>query len=205
MKLRTFIILLSISLLICCNENKSANKPEDYLKVLNQKESESQKSSDETPGKLISTIDFEVKAKQEDLKIFEDGKIPWISIENPESEIGDLFNADEIVIKEPSIEINIDYPLNKPFKFKLQNPNGFTRRQLALEISKKYKEMYAEEESTAKTKTIPMNERKGIINRNETDGKFGIWGHDIQDLDLGSIEVYRNPSGNLELLLDIQS
>ena len=52
---------------------------------------------------------------------------------------------------------------------------------------------------------MSLNQRKGIINRNETDGKYGIWGHDLEDLDLSTIEVYRNKENKLELVLGIES
>lgn len=76
---------------------------------------------------------------------------------------------------------------------------------MILAISKKYHEIYNEEEKSSKIKTIPLDERTGIINRNETQGKYGIWGHDLSDLDLSSIEVYETDEGKINILLIIES
>jgi hypothetical protein len=96
--------------------------------------------------------------------------------------------------------------LNKPANFILKSTSkGFTIKQLVLEISKKYNEIYNEEEKSARTKTIPVDKRKGLINRNETDGKYGVWGHDIGDLDLSSIEVYKTKDGKFQIVLGIES
>ena len=76
---------------------------------------------------------------------------------------------------------------------------------MILAISKKYNEVYAEEEKTANTKTIPIDKRTGLINRNETDGKYGIWGHDLSDLDLSGIEVYKTKDEKINIILLIES
>jgi hypothetical protein len=68
-----------------------------------------------------------------------------------------------------------------------------------------YHEIYKEEERTANTKTIPLNKREGLVNRNKTDGKYGVWGHDISDLDLSSIEVHKNSNGHFTLVLNVES
>lgn len=193
--------LIFLGILISCNSKKSDN----YIDQLNSKESQAHNGSD-TLGELISTIEFGVKAEKEELKDFEDGVIPWISIKNSENEIEKLIDADKVVLESSEIIMIIDYPLNKPAKFILKSSTGgFSKKQLISEISKKYKEIYLEEENTAKIKTVPINERKGLINRNETDGKYGIWGHDIGDLDLSSIEVYKSVKGKIEILLLIES
>ncbi|MDO6432966.1 hypothetical protein Q4E93_20325 [Flavitalea sp. BT771] len=83
--------------------------------------------------------------------------------------------------------------------------SGFTRRQIILEISKRYHQMYEEEERTATIKTIPVEQRKTMYNRNETNGKYGIWGHDLSDLELSTINIYRNAEGRIYLVLDIES
>lgn len=72
-------------------------------------------------------------------------------------------------------------------------------------ISKKYHEIYIEEEASATTKTIPVEKREGLINRNETNGKYGIWGHDLSDLDLSSVEVYQNSEKKIYLVLSVES
>jgi hypothetical protein len=195
---KIFLNLIILATLISCNSSDASD-------ILNAKVSEVQNTSTNL-NELISTIEFEVKAKDEQLRDFPDGVIPWISIENPENEIEYLIDADEIVIENAEITLNIDYPLNNPAKFILKSAvNGFTKKQLIIEISKKYHEVYVEEEKTAKTKTIPIDKREGVINRNETDGIYGIWGHDIGDLVLSEIEVFITEQGKIEIFLIIES
>lgn len=140
------------------------------------------------------------------LESFEDGIIPWISIQNAASQVDNLIGKNDIVLTSQTALIIIDYPLNKPceIKIKSDNPTGFTKAELILKISNEYKRIYKEEEESASTKTTPMEERGGIINRNETNGKYGIWGHDLIDLDLSAIVVH-NKKGKiptLELYID---
>lgn len=51
----------------------------------------------------------------------------------------------------------------------------------------------------------PVNERKTMYNRNETNGKYGIWGHDISDLVLAEILVYEAENGEIILTLNMES
>lgn len=179
---------------------------ENYIDFLNKKEAEQLNKNQDNLGTLLSSIEFGVQAIDDELQEFEDGIIPWISIENPESQIDKLIDSDKIVIPYSEITLIIDYPLNKPTSFVLtSSKNGFTKKQLVLEISKKYHEIYLEEEATAKTKTIPIDKRGMLINRNETDGKYGIWGHDIGDLDLSYIEVYELENGKIQIILGVES
>ena len=83
--------------------------------------------------------------------------------------------------------------------------NGFTREALVKKISDKYHQIYQEEESTATVKTVPVKERTTLYNRNQTDGKYGIWGHDLADLALDHIMVYKSANGDILLSLDIDS
>ncbi|WP_329805229.1 hypothetical protein [Flavobacterium facile] len=200
------IIFLTCFSLISCKHLPFFNSKENYDAVLSKKESEAVNKKQNNLGTLIATIEFGVQASEDELEDFEDGIIPWISIENPESEMDRLIDSDEIVIPYSEITIIIDYPLNKPTSLVLTNSkNGFTKKELILEISKKYHEIFTVEETTATIKTIPSDKREGIMNRNETNGNYGIWGHDIEDLDLSSIEVYKSESGKIQIILDVYS
>ena len=204
--MKTIQILFILAFLTSCNFQKSSEqKAKLEIEALNIKEQESSNVKN-NQGELIATIEFGIKANEEELKDFEDGIIPWISIEKPENQVNRLIDADKVVITYSEITLVIDYPLNKPAEFILKSPGkGFTKKQLVLEISKKYHEIYDAEESSAKNKTIPVEKREGLINRNETDGKYGIWGHDIGDLDLSSAEVYKMENGKIQILLGIES
>lgn len=156
-------------------------------------------------NQIVNEITFGVKVDSKEG--FENDIMPWISIKNPESEIENLIGKDEIVIENNIATIIIDYPLNKPIEIEIKSntSKGFTRKQLAERISEEYNRIYKEEEKSAKTKTTPIDEREGIINRNQTDGKYGIWGHDIDDLDLSRVIVKRTDSGKIKLELIVES
>ncbi|PAM94380.1 hypothetical protein B4N84_15055 [Flavobacterium sp. IR1] len=201
--MKSITTLFILAILTSCNFQKSSEKKEDIdTELLNSKENNSQSDL----GDLISTIQIGVKANKEQLQDFENGIVPWISIENPEAEISQLIEAESIIVPDSEITLLIDYPLNKPAEFVLKSAGkGFTKKQLILEISKKYHEIYKEEESTAVTKTLPMEKRGNLINRNETDGKYGVWGHDIGDLDLSTIDVYKSENGKITISLGVES
>lgn len=199
--------LLSISILLIlssCHKIRSFKKIQIEAIKANQF-GKSDKLINEA-GKVVNEIDFSVKTpNSEKSKEVTDGVVPFITIENPSAEITRLINPDEIVIPQKSINIIFDYPLKNPATFTFTNPNGFSRKDLIQKISEKYNEIYKDEEATAKTKTIPEKERTGLINRNETDGKYGIWGHDLSDLALSGIEVHQTTDGQINLVLLVES
>ena len=181
----------------------SIDTSKDYSKILTELEKASIEKKYDTIGELIKTISFNVKT--ENKKDFEDGIIPWANIENPENDLPNLINRNEIVIAESTVTIIIDYPLTNEYKFDLTSKFGFTRGQLLKEISKNYFKVYNEEEATASIKTIPVKKRTKTYNRNQTNGKYGIWGHDIGDLDLTEILVYKTTNGQIVLSLNMES
>ncbi|MBD8084197.1 hypothetical protein [Chryseobacterium caseinilyticum] len=195
-----FCLMLAMS---SCKGQKSNS--EKYITEIQKNEAAHLDKIYKAAGELISEINFELSATDEQKADWPEGIIPWISVENPQDEISQLINPNEIVIKENKINLLIDYPLKKPAKIELSNPNGFTRKDLILEISNNYHKIYAEEETTAKIKTIPLEKRTDLINRNETNGKYGIWGHDLADLDLSGIEVHQTTDGKINLILIIES
>jgi len=153
-------------------------------------------------GGLVTTISFEVKTSNR--KDYPDGIIPYASIEKANADIPNLVNKDRLVIHDTTIQVIIDYPLNNPYTFRLYSPTGFTTAQLLRAISKHYYILYEEEEKTATIKTLPLKKRK-MYNRNETNGKYGIWGHDIGDLVLDEVMVYRNDKGVVTITLQMES
>jgi len=185
------------------------NKADSIRRLVESQEKAFMTQSNEvndTLGRKITTVTFRTNVTKADLKIYEDGIIPWVNLDTPQKRIKNLVNPDEMVIPYQKVVLIIDYPVAKPVFFELTSQSkGFTRKQIIFEISKKYHELYEEEEKTAKIKTIPMGQRKTLANRNETDGKYGIWGHDLSDLDLSSIDIYENADGRIFLSLDIES
>ena len=150
-------------------------------------------------------ITFEVKVDSKEG--FENDIMPWISIKNPELEIENLIGKDDIVINNNIVTLIIDYPLDKPVEINIKSKlnNGFKKRELVEIVSREYNRIYKEEEESTKVKTIPLEEREGLINRNQTDGKYGIWGHDIDDLDLSGIITRKTKDGEIRLELIVES
>lgn len=208
------IIFSFIILLIGCKEsgkNKISTSEslindttaEYYSQIIQGKEKASIEKNYNEFGKLITTIAFRVKTQNKE--DFEDGIQPWISIDEPQRDLPNLLNKEEVVISENKVTLIIDYPLTNEFRAYINSTNGFTRERLINEISKSYFMLYEEEEKTATIKTVPVKERKGLYNRNETNGKYGILGHDISDLVLSEIVVYEATDGQIILTLNIES
>ena len=160
------IVLFATFLTLSCRQSSDSKSQT----LLTNKDSLVKTDQVDSIGAIILKVDFKIKAKGEDLKTFEDGFIPWISIFDPKAQLGSLLDADKIVLEFTTANIIIDYPLNFPDTFKIKTTGqGFSRKQLILEISNRYHEIYKLEESTATTKTLPTDKRGGLINRNETN------------------------------------
>jgi len=124
---------------------------------------------------------------------------PYVSLSNVETSLEKMLDVDEMVVSEEkkSIKVAFDYPLQKKFVFEFESPNGggFTRGQLATVIANKYKDIYKEEQETSTLPEESMSERSkrlggagcNLINRAQTDGKYGISGHVLGDLDLAQV------------------
>lgn len=120
------------------------------------------------------------------------------SYENPND------NTDtEVVISDTQISITFSYPLKKAFKFDFKSSNGFTRPQLYEIICNKYREIYQKEEETTTKNVTSVEERiqrGGLINRETTDGFYGIQGHDISDLYIERLE-YDTQTKELDMFI----
>lgn len=171
--------------------------------LIKQREQESADKEYSQLGEVVGEFDFRVKT--DDLENYEDGYIPWADIKDPEAYMPKLENKDEVIVNYPQINVIIDYPVSNEYVFILKSTKGFTRSQLLHEICKQYQLMYKEEEDSATIKTIPPDKRTTIYNRNETNGKYGIWGHDIEDLALSKITVYKNGNGDIIVIPYIES
>lgn len=100
-------------------------------------------------------------------------------------------NKKDIILK-PNTKyiLKVDYPLRDSCKVEFNTGKiGFTREKLIDKICKLYRKIYQIEDSSSKIKSglIP-----GMLNRNFTNGKFGIWGHGIGDLCLVSANISKN-------------
>jgi hypothetical protein len=203
--MKTSAILFSVLLFFsACNNNgqdkKQAAFADDHGNSLRAHETESIEHSYEHLGRIIGTVKFSIPDTA-----FDSGYKPWIELENPGPDIARLTDADQVLISAPEVTVVIDYPLKKEFLFKLSSNGEFTKGQLAQLISDQYKKIYQAEEKSATIKTIPPKKRKGLANRNETNGEYGIWGHDLSDLVLSAIQIHQQPNGEIILSLEVES
>lgn len=152
---------------------------------------------------VIATITFQV----DDPVLKAEGPSPYMHLADPQKSLKWMRNPNEVVCKETELTVILDYPLRDAFPFPIHAASlgGFTRAELAQKIASLYKQVYEEEEKTSKIPVTPMDQRKGLINRNKTDGKYGIWGHDLDDLDLSTIELSRSADGKIQATLDVDS
>lgn len=156
-------------------------------------------------GEVLQTIDFSVEASEDERNDLEDGIVPWINLVDREAELERLIDPDSIALNYSNAKIVFDYPLDNPTTREISTSDeGFSRRQLVELIGRFYDEIYGEEEASATTKTLPMSDRK-IMNRNHTDGIYGIWGHDLADIAISGVEARRTRDGVIVLILGIES
>jgi hypothetical protein len=131
-----------------------------------------------------------------------------IRLGDPERALAALARPDEIVIPFERANLLIVYPLTVPATVPLQAALsfGFTRGELARAICEEYANVYEAEEATAATKTVPREERAERPDRNRTDGVYGIWGHDLDELVLTALRWARGVDGmvTIELHVEVQ-
>lgn len=156
------------------------------------------------PKNSVFEIDFSVKATAAQEKDFKNKIVPWASIKNSESDSVRLIDPNRKVINAREATLVIEYPLRQPVNFRITSENGFTKAELLRKIGQIYREIYKDEEASSTVKTTPMAKRGNLINRNTTDGKYGIWGHDIDDLVISSATVSCN-EGKCVIELGIDS
>lgn len=152
----------------------------------------------------VYEVTFSVKATTDQEKEFKDKIVPWASIKNSESDSIRLIDSNLKVISVREATVIVDYPVRKPVNFKITSESGFTKSDLLRKIGQIYRQLYQDEEASSTIRTVPKDKRKGVVNRNATDGKYGIWGHDIDDLDISSATISCN-NGKCIIKLGIES
>ena len=106
-------------------------------------------------------------------------------------------DPNEIIIPKQEITIIYDYPLADEFLFThhTTNPAGFTREALSKAIMDQYRQIYEEEDAEdGDPGLVP-----GMYNRAASHGKYGIWGHVIEDLILHTLHVHADGAYTLGL------
>lgn len=90
--------------------------------------------------------------------------------------------------EELSGKFNITYPLEVVVEGSVEKVS--TIGELLWKVAQMYDKIYKEEEETTSVE---------VGHRNQTNGKYGIWGHDIGDLVFEGVVVYDN--GTIEFLI----
>ncbi len=148
---------------------------------------------------MSTTFTFEMKNPEDG------GTYDWLRL-TPEAFAHDADNMkdkDDILIDKDKIKVSFNYPLKKEFIFELVPSGGklnFTRIGLATAIANKYQEIYQEErdtsvlpEETCKERSERLGGKKCyMINRAQTDGKYGIWGHALEDIVINWVTYYED-------------
>ena len=115
-------------------------------------------------GMIVSANPFQIEGKNGKRYIRDKGGVGGINIANPE--LDKLYCGDCKVTDSINAVLIIDYPLKEIIGYKIQNKNGFSRKDLTIELSKAYSELF-----------------------NEKD-KYEICCDELSDLELNMIMVY---------------
>lgn len=79
----------------------------------------------------------------------------------------------------------ITYPLKRECKFKVLSDENLL--EMVLQICNKYRQIYQEERETMSGKEGFIS--KNSLNRDTSNGKWGIWGHMLGDITIHSITL----------------
>ena len=113
-----------------------------------------------------------------------------------------LVDPDEIVFSRNVMAITFDYPLAQPCTLSFDNDGPWTRYDLFRAIYEGYKRIYDEENRDVgkETDMIP-----GMLNRQRSNGRHGIWGHIMGDLYLEVVIIDTNIQSREPTLLGMGS
>ena len=123
----------------------------------------------------------------------ETGPFGWMDLRDVQENFSRLIDADEVVLTAAEATLVLWYPLAGAAIRLLRPSDGksFTRGELVRLIDETYREVYRLEANSQSSPTPPIGERGSLMNRPKSDGIFGIHGHDLDDLGIEEIEVYR--------------
>ncbi len=124
-----------------------------------------------------------------------------------EGSLAKLRNPEEIVIPFENAILVVSFPLTTSASIAISASFavGFTRAELVRAACEEYANVYEAEEATATTKTVPLDERTTLKNRNRTDGVYGIYGHDLDTLVLTAMRWTRETDGTVKIELHVES
>ncbi len=94
-----------------------------------------------------------------------------------------LIDADAIMIQDTKISISFTYPLSVEVMVECEKEGGFSRMDLFKLIYENYKMFYEEENTEVGDPGIYGK----LYNRKKSEGKYGIWGHYLEELYIESL------------------
>ncbi len=109
--------------------------------------------------------------------------VPYILDYEDENKRASLIKPNEVVIEEEELTMVIDYPVSGDVRVELKKKEGFTRMFIFKSIYEAYKRIYKEEDKESGDPGIDNN----LYNRRRSGGKYGIWGHYLEDLVIESV------------------
>lgn len=100
-----------------------------------------------------------------------------------------LIDDDRVILKSNEwYTLIIDYPLSRKYMEIIKSgKKGKTIREITQLIVNRYKKIYKEEEKTSLIKEGPIGNL--FLLRRRTNGKYGIYGHYIEDLCIHDIVI----------------
>lgn len=105
-----------------------------------------------------------------------------------------ILGGDAIIDRREEIKILFRYPMLNEVTFTCRRNGGWTLKEMALEVSRRYEFIYAEE---ARTTTQPEDYLPQMLNRNSTCGIYGIQFHVISDLYLEGVVLMEDGTWKL--------
>jgi hypothetical protein len=130
-----------------------------------------------------------------------------LRLDDPKRALSLIDLRDEIVIPFTRATLVIDFPLTHPAQIGITSglPQGFTRGELVQLICEEYAAVYAAEEGTATNAEVSVEDRGTRLERNRTDGAYGIWGHQLDDLVLTSARWVKQSDGDVRVELHVEA
>jgi len=138
----------------------------------------------------------------------------WIEQDDEYKDIIKKLDAKEEILPAGEYHLVIDYPLSRPYRESITFANPVKREEIVEIICNRYRKIYKLEDITSNInpsgiicnryrKTYKLEDITSNINprynRVHTDGEYGIWGHDLSDLNLYTIYVDENKVITLEV------
>jgi len=130
-----------------------------------------------------------------------------VRLSDVEGSLARLRNPEEIVIPFEHAILVVSFPLTTPASIAISAAFavGFTRAELVRAACEEYANVYEAEEATATHKTLPIDERGTVKSRNRTDGVYGIYGHDLDQLVLTAMRWTVEADRTVKIELHVES